>query len=117
MALVGAVPGTTAQSTNRSPAITNLVNQLAGVAAPKMIPNGLPVPQLSGGVQQAVTDLQRQANPKLAVSLPPPKVRVYGCRNVYSGAGFPDNVRASVDCGYRYQSEEWVAANPTNTSN
>jgi hypothetical protein len=36
---------------------------------------------------------------------------------VFSAPGFPDNVRANSDCGYRFQSEEWVAANPKDPSN
>ena len=40
-----------------------------------------------------------------------------GCSRTFQRSGFPDNVRANVDCGYRFQSEEWVAVNPTDPKN
>ena len=52
-----------------------------------------------------------------AASVAPPTIGTTGCPNVFSAPGLPDNVRANQDCGYRFQSEEWVAVNPKDASN
>src|SRR5256714_1778807 len=115
--LTAVTPASTTSFAARSPAINDLLAQMSGTKAPKILPNGLAVPQLSGGVEQSIAEQQRQANPALQVSLPPPKINSAGCSNTYRRSGFPDNVRANLDCGYRFQSEEWVAVNPTDPQN
>jgi hypothetical protein len=117
LGIVAATPGATTSFASRSPAINDLLAQMSGAKAPKILPNGLAVPQLSGGVEQSIAEQQREANPALKVSLPPPKINSTGCSNTYRRSGFPDNVRANLDCGYRFQSEEWVAVNPTDPQN
>jgi hypothetical protein len=119
LAALVASPGTSGPVAHRSPAIENLLAQMSGAIAPKILPNGLPVPQLSGAVEASIAEQQRMANPNLRISatIPPPTVNSAGCSNTFRRTGFPDNVRANVDCGYRFQSEEWVAVNPTDSSN
>jgi hypothetical protein len=47
----------------------------------------------------------------------PPTIGTTGCSNVFAAPGIPDNIRANQDCGYRRQTEEWVAVNPTDPKN
>ena len=117
LAMVGSTPGATQSVAHRSPAINDLLAQMSGSKAPRVLPHGLFVPQLSGGVEQSIAEQQQVSNPRIQVSLPPPTINSAGCSNTYQRSGFPDNVRANVDCGYRFQSEEWVAVNPTDPKN
>jgi hypothetical protein len=117
LALVSATPGASKDVAHRSPAINDLLAQMGGAKAPRVLPNGLFVPQLSGGIEQSIAEQQRVSNPRIQASLPPPTINSAGCSNTFSRSGYPDNVRANVDCGYRFQSEEWVAVNPTDPSN
>jgi hypothetical protein len=94
--------------------------------APPRLPNGLFAPVPSGGMANAVveafglrrTDARAAARSAAASSsVPALTLNVYGCRNVFRAPGRPANFRANVDCGFRFQSEEWVAVNPTDSKN
>jgi hypothetical protein len=88
--------------------------------APARLPNGLFTPAPSGGTTRAITELlsPRRATTTAASGVATaPKVGTVGCPNVFRARGRPDNVRANVDCGFRFQSEEWVAVNPTDARN
>jgi hypothetical protein len=104
---------------HRSGAV-QLVLDLERGKAPARLPNGLFIPTPSPGMANAVTEGQRaQAAAKAAgrSSVPGLTPSVFGCRNVFRADGRPANVRANVDCGFRFQSEEWVAINPTDWNN
>jgi hypothetical protein len=100
-------------------AIKTLVDLALGkqVRIPRL-PNGLLVPMPSGGMATSVRELvaDRTADASGSPGLLP-TISTYGCHHVFSAAGRPDNVRANVDCGFRFQSEEWVAVNPTDPKN
>jgi hypothetical protein len=117
LALVTATTGASKPVAHRSPAINDLLAQMSGTKAPRVLPNGLFAPQLSGGVQQTIAEQQRTSDAGIQASLPPPTINSAGCSNTFTRAGYPDNVRTNLDCGYRFQSEEWVAVNPTDPSN
>jgi hypothetical protein len=94
--------------------------------APARLPNGLFVPAVSGGVENTVlkalgpraASAGRAARQLSAADfLPDATLGTYGCRNVFTREGRPRNVRANVDCGFRFQSEEWVSINPTDPRN
>jgi hypothetical protein len=100
-------------------AIKTLVELAEGkrVKIPRL-PNGLLVPMPSGGMNASVRELvaDRTGDESGSGGLLP-DISTYGCRHVFSANGHPDNVRANVDCGFRFQSEEWVAVNPTDPEN
>jgi hypothetical protein len=113
----------TAVTVKRSGAVRFILNMERGKAPPRL-PNGLFVPVPSGGMANTVAEafgLRTQARAAVRASarssVPGVTLSVTGCRNVFHAAGRPDNVRANVDCGFRFQSEEWVAVNPTDAKN
>jgi hypothetical protein len=104
------------------PAVQQIIEAQKGVAEIPTLPNGLMIPMPSGGTAQAVKEslLARASQVRSAAGAQSgrqPTISTYGCRHVFEGRGRPDNVRANVDCGFRSQSEEWVAVNPTNEKN
>jgi hypothetical protein len=101
-----------------NPALRMALNAERGIAPPRL-PNGNFVPLLSGAyVRSAEEKLGLLHRPAIrSTSLAAPTISTTGCSNVFTAAGMPDNVRANQDCGYRFQSEEWVAVNPTDPSN
>jgi hypothetical protein len=104
-----------------NPAVRFVSEVQKGVVEVPTLPNGLMVPVPSGGVSQAVKESLLAENGRAISAAAPtgsqPKINIYGCRHVFKAAGRPDNVRANLDCGFRAQAEEWVAVNPTDTSN
>jgi len=89
---------------------------------PQLLPNGRPVPVMSGGREQAIMqslDLGASARVQAAAapSFTQPTIDTNGCPNVFTRSGFPDNVRVNQDCGFRQQAEEWVAVDPTDPNN
>jgi hypothetical protein len=108
----------------RSGAVRLILNLERGKAPPRL-PNGLFIPVPSGGMANAVVEAfgLRQALAAAAArtsarpAAPGLSLNVFGCRNVFTAPGRPANVRTNVDCGFRFQSEEWVAVNPTDPSN
>jgi hypothetical protein len=120
-------PGTTNPERRLSPMVQLVVDALNG-RTDKIphLPNGLLIPMPSGGFAQAVAEglaNQTGSAPKVAsaaAAVPSfdPSVGTYGCPKTYTPAsGFPVNVRANQDCGFRFQSEEWVSINPTDPTN
>ncbi len=85
--------------------------------APQRLPNGNFVPQLSGGMSAAILESAMGTRAAAPLIAQPPVIRTNGCSNVFHHTGRPDNVRANQDCGFRFQSEEWVAVNPTDPQN
>lgn len=92
----------------------------------RVLPNGLFVPAISGGVAHTVLnalgarpEVAGRATRRLSAAdlLPDAARGIYGCRKVFRAEGRPRNVRANVDCGFRFQSEEWVSVNPTDPRN
>jgi hypothetical protein len=121
--LTVAILAASGSSSNRaprtmSPALRMALNAKRGIAPPRL-PNGNFIPQLSGAYVQAVQDRlsARSRRGARAVSPAAPTISTFGCSNVFSAPGMPDNVRANQDCGYRFQSEEWVGVNPTDPNN
>jgi hypothetical protein len=110
--------GSTQTGFRLSPALRMAVNAERGIAPPRL-PNGNFVPLLSGAyVQSAMEAMALQRGTVTAPrGLAPPTIGTTGCPNVFTAPGIPDNVRANQDCGYRFQSEEWVAVNPTDPNN
>ena len=102
-------------------AIKFLLDIERGRAEVPTLPNGLQIPLPSGGMQDAIHDqLPSTERAALTAQQEPvtlPKINIYGCRHVFRREGFPANVRANVDCGFRQQAEEWVAVNPTDPRN
>jgi hypothetical protein len=103
----------------RSGAVRLIAKMDRGITPPRL-PNGLFIPVPSGGMAAAVTEGKRahrlaQASPR--ASVPGLTASINGCRNVFHANHRPANVRANVDCGFRFQSEEWVAVNPTDPDN
>jgi hypothetical protein len=94
------------------------LNAENGVAPPRL-PNGNFVSFPSGAyVHSAMEQIalqQGQASAPAAATAP--TIGTSGCPNVFSAPGIPDNVRANQDCGYRFQSEEWVAVSPSRPNN
>jgi len=88
---------------------------------PQRLPNGRPVPMLSSGREQAVSQSLGLGAARVKPAAPEafrlPTLNTYGCPNVFKNEGFPNNVRVNQDCGFRQQAEEWVAVNPTDPSN
>lgn len=88
---------------------------------PQLLPNGRPIPMMSGGREQAVAEsLGLSAVRVRAASAPSyrlPTIETWGCPKVFKREGFPNNVRVNQDCGFRQQAEEWVAVNPTDPKN
>jgi hypothetical protein len=126
--LVIASVGLSAQSvaepalSDASPAVRFVAEVQEGVAEVPVLPNGLMIPMPSGGFSQAVKEsLLAETGRSFSAAAAPtgsqPEINTYGCRHVFEAAGRPDNVRANVDCGFRQQAEEWVAVNPTDSSN
>jgi hypothetical protein len=105
-----------------SPAVRFMADVQRGVADVPTLPNGLMIPMPSGGASQAGKEslLSGRAEALSRATIPnglQPKISAFGCPNVFSAAGRPDNVRTNVDCGFRQQAEEWVAINPTDEAN
>ena len=104
-----------------NPALQRALRQGTDV---QRLPNGLPVPQISGGVLTSarealaarsgaaarVARTNRGFNPKI-------NAKTAGCPNVFRKHGFPDNIRANQDCSLRRQAEIQVAVNPKSASN
>src|SRR5919204_1565005 len=97
-----------APESNLSGAVRSVLDAHRGVA-PALLPNGLFVPAVSGGVANAVLSARgergrvaaRVARGLSATDLLPDARRgIYGCRNVFSAPGRPRNIRANVDCGF-----------------
>jgi hypothetical protein len=87
---------------------------------PQLLPNGRPVPMPSSGREQTILEVAGiiPASARAKASAPAaPEIGTFGCPNVYTRTGFPNNVRVNQDCGFRFQSEEWVAVNPTDPTN
>lgn len=114
---VQASQGSTGPAVNRSGAVRQILSAERGVA-PARLPSGRFVPTPSGGMTQTVLDVLGLRDAALA---PPaataPVIGTAGCTNVFTRAGFPNNVRVNRDCGFRFQSEQWVAVNPTDPNN
>jgi hypothetical protein len=114
-----------ALKTELSGAVRSVLDANRG-KAPATLPNGLFVPAVSGGVANTVLSAHgdraglaaRVARGLSAQEvLPDATTGIYGCRNVFTAPGRPRNVRANVDCGFRFQSEEWVSVNPKDPRN
>jgi len=89
---------------------------------PQRLPNGRLVPMPSSGREQAVMQSLDLGIASATTAAPTgsfklPTISTYGCPNVFKREGFPKNVRANQDCGFRQQAEEWVAVNPTDPRN
>jgi hypothetical protein len=115
-ALFQGAAGTTAVGHPRSPAIQSIVDAQRGIAPPRL-PNGLFVPALSGGFTQAAMEAIGRTGHERGRHEKQPQLSVFGCPNVFKKDGRPNNVRANIDCGFRFQSEEWVSVNPTDPNN
>jgi hypothetical protein len=115
---VGNDPASTQVAVHRNPALAMALAAEQGTAPPRL-PNGNFVPMLSGGVVRSAMEglgvRTTGAQARVAANLPNPTIDTAGCANVFAGS--PNNVRANTDCGYRFQSEEWVAVNPTDPNN
>lgn len=112
---VQAVQVVSKPSVHRGPLVRQVVAAAQG-KAPQRLPNGRFVPMPSAGYEQTVRELLGMQVGR-TTSLPgftQPTIGDYGCPFVYNAVGFPDNVRVNQDCGFRFQSEEWVAVNPLN---
>jgi hypothetical protein len=106
--------GTSGPTPWRGGAVEQVVRMERG-EAPPMLPNGLFVPLPSGGMQRTVREL---LIPSVDAAVQPdPVISTYGCPHVFTASGMPDNIRSNQDCGFRFQSEEWVAVNPTDPNN
>lgn len=91
------------------------------------LPNGLPVPAVSGGVvasarealaaNSGVTSAVARSSSGSGGFNPRINARTAGCTNVYRRRGIPDNIRATQDCSLRRQAEIQVAVNPADGSN
>ena len=108
---------TSQPATNRSPLVREIRATALG-RAPQQLPNGRFVPMPSGGMEHTVRELLGLSNVSARSSGPPgftrPTIETYGCPFVFEGSFTPDNIRVNQDCGFRFQSEEWVAVNPRN---
>ena len=113
---VQAVASPNGPQAHRSPMIRAILQMDRGIA-PTQLPNGRFMPMPSGGLSQTVQELLGTPNGAVEPAGSPPTIGIYGCSHTFKKKGFPDNVRANVDCGFRFQGEEWVAANPTDPSN
>jgi hypothetical protein len=120
--VVAANPAVSRTGYKLNPALRAAIAAEQGKAPPRL-PNGNFVAMPSGAlVHSAMEGLGlHPAGPTApaaaaAASLLP-TTSTAGCSNVFSAPGFPDNVRANQDCGFRFQSEEWVAINPTDPNN
>jgi hypothetical protein len=123
---VGSTPGAKPQVAAAQPsgAVKSVLDAERG-KAPARLPNGLFVPAVSGGLATAVKDTlglrgdQVRAAARAASNGPLATVSrgVYGCQKVYRARGRPANIRANVDCGFRFQSEEWISINPRDPRN
>jgi hypothetical protein len=116
---VQAVQVVSQTAVDRSP-LARQVQRVAAGKAPQRLPNGRFVPMPSAGFEQTVRELLgvSSAAAPSAPGFTQPSVGTFGCPFVYKGKGqIPDNIRANQDCGFRFQSEEWVAVNPTNSNN
>ena len=113
-------PGATQSARWQNPAIRMALAAQEGKAPPRL-PNGNFVPMVSGAVAQSAQELiaarQGTTQPGAIANAPSATVETAGCANVFSAPGIPDNVRANQDCGFRFQSEEWVAVDPTDPGN
>ncbi len=116
-------PGSTATGYRMSPALRYALAVESG-QKPRLLPNGQPVPIPSGAVMAALdaglgitSTGQRLPTSFPATGALPAVIGTTGCPNTFKATGLPDNVRANQDCGYRFQSEEWVAVNPTDPNN
>jgi hypothetical protein len=114
-----ATAGSSSPGFQGNPAIRMALDAQHGIAPPRL-PNGNFVAFPSGGYvhsaleQTALHGAQAQATP---AAVAPPTIGTTGCPHVFSASGRPDNIRANQDCGYRSQSEEWVAVNPNHAGN
>jgi hypothetical protein len=98
-------------------ALQMALNADRGIAPPRL-PNNHFVPLLSGAYVRAAEEAAMPARSGVRSAIPgAPSVGTTGCSNVFRAEDRPDNVRANQDCGYRFQSEEWVAVNPTDPNN
>jgi hypothetical protein len=100
-----------------NPALRMALNAERGIAPPRL-PNGHFIPLLSGAY---VRSAEEAGAVRSATAVQPavaaPTIGTTGCSNVFRADGAPNNVRANQDCGYRFQSEEWVAVNPADPTN
>jgi hypothetical protein len=115
--------GSSAPNPHRNKALSYALRSEMGGKI-QFLPNGAPVPSLSGGVVVSATEILNESgtmnsvSPQSASSLSPGFTRSSsGCANSYSGSGAPTNVRANQDCGLRRQAEEQVAVNPADAGN
>ena len=88
----------------------------------RYLPNGLPVPMLSGGVTESAREIlaSQSGATKIAGAgtyVPPISATTNGCPNVFHKNGYPANIRANQDCTLRRQAEEQLAVNPTDPHN
>jgi hypothetical protein len=114
--------GSSAPNPHRNKALAYALRSEMGGTI-QFLPNGAPVPSLSGGVVVSATEMLNDSA-SIAVSsssmssLSPGFTQTSsGCANSYSGADAPTNVRANQDCGLRRQAEEQVAVNPADPRN
>ncbi len=120
MVAVANNPASTQTGFRLNPALRTAIAAEQGKAPPRL-PNGDFIPLPSGAVVHSAMEglgLRSGQRVKPADGIPAnPTVDTAGCGNVFTAQGIPDNVRANQDCGYRFQSEEWVAVNPTDPNN
>jgi len=114
--VVQAVQVVSGPAVHRGPLVRQVVRAAQG-RAPQQLPNGRFVPMPSAGYEQTVREvLGVSGTGSQATRIPgvftQPVIQTYGCPNVFSKPGFANNVRVNQDCGFRFQSEEWVAVNP-----
>jgi hypothetical protein len=104
---------------DRGPLATLVIRTARG--HPQLLPNGRPVPMPSTGLEQSMLEAAGLTEAGAAPAAPHgyelPVIGTFGCPNVFTRHGFPNNVRVNQDCGFRQQAEEWVAVNPTNPKN
>jgi len=116
---VQAVGVSSGPSTSLSP-LVRMIQRAAKGHAPQRLPNGRFIPMASGGLERTALEAAELTPVRAkAESVTPaaPQIGTYGCPNVFKRSGFPNNVRVNQDCGFRFQSEEWVAVNPTDPGN
>jgi hypothetical protein len=113
--LVQAGAGVSTPGRGSNPALAYALSVQNGGAVQRL-PNGAPVPMISGAVASSAQELTSGAA-AAPVSAPVISPSSNGCQNVYSAPGFPKNIRANQDCSLRRQAEEQVLVNPTDPMN
>ena len=116
--VVQAVQVVSGPAVHRGPLARQVVRAAQG-RAPQRLPNGRFVPMPSAGYEQTVREVLGLSGAGSQTTRIPgvftqPVIQTYGCPNVFAKPGFPNNVRVNQDCGFRFQSEEWVAVSPVN---